>query len=104
MTEKKVWTKEEIAHLIMTDERWTVRALLALFARQTEDEQLHEETHWNNNMGFMACDASYLSRMAKAAKQWGRLTEKQLHTVRYRRNGKPRIKVYAGQLTKIANG
>lgn len=97
MTAKK-WTKDEIAAKLATDDKWLIRGLLAIYARQTEEEKAADTTREDNGIGFNAFDASILSDMAKQYKDWGKLTNRQLVIVR------KCMKKYAGQLAKIANG
>ena len=40
--------KEDILHLLRTDKRAVARALVVLHARQTRDEQVSEDTHYDN--------------------------------------------------------
>lgn len=98
----KTWTKEEIAQKLLTDDRWLYRALLTLYARQTEFEQVAGETRAKNGVGFTTIDAEWLTIMAKKLKEQGFLTPKQKQYVRFTRKGGPRIVKYAAQLAKLA--
>jgi hypothetical protein len=95
--EAKVWTKDEIKEKLKTDDRWLIRALLAIYNKQTEDEQANDMTAHYNNVGFNGLDAEWLSKMARFYKDRGFLSPKQLMHVR-----KKMLK-YSGQLAKIAN-
>lgn len=55
------YTKENIQEKMTTDIRWTERAVLVLFDRQTEDEQKIEDTVHNNGVGFNGVDGKYLT-------------------------------------------
>ena len=83
------------------------RALIALYAKQTEDEQCSENTHHSNAMGFNANDAAYCSSVAKSALSYQAfckakglaftgLTPKQSKAIA------KKIAKYSGQLAKIA--
>ena len=94
----KKWTKAEIAFQIETNNAWLVRALLAIYNRQTEDEKSSELTKHENGVGFNGVDSPYLSRIAQFYLQRGFLTKPQIEAVRQK------MKKYAGQLADIANG
>jgi len=93
----KTWTADEIREKILTDDRWTIRGLLAIYKFQTEIEKEAEETLENNNVGFNGADGKILSSIAKWYLEKNFLTEKQIYAVR-KRLGK-----YSGQLARIAN-
>ncbi len=92
------YTKEQIKENILTKDAWTLRALLAIYERQTASEQAAGQTIEHNGVGFTGPDAEILSSIADFYSRRGFVTERQMGVVR-RRIGK-----YAGQLTKIANG
>lgn len=95
----KKWTKDEIAHKLATDDRWLIRGMIAIWERQTEDEQSTESTEEQNGVGFNGLDAPILSSMvAQIQRPHGRLSVRQMEVIR------KMMKKYAGQLTKIANG
>jgi len=99
------YTIEEIAQKIATDDRWLLRGLLAIYSRQTKDEQHSEYTKHRNDIGFNAVDGSRLTRYAKWVISWNGGNRK------YRRPLGPaqlldcrkRMAKYARQLTEIAN-
>ncbi len=97
-TTKKIWTKEEIQELLKENDVAVIRGLLNLFALQTEDERISDETNHRNGVGFNGRDAEFLGSLARQAILRGKLTEKQLPYAR------KRILKYAGQLVKVANG
>lgn len=88
--------KTYIAEKIQTDAQWLRRAVVAIYERQTLDEQRTDSTNHHNKMGFTGADASFLSSIAKVIveKRYS-LTEKQLIVTR-KKMGK-----YVGQLVKI---
>ncbi len=61
----KTYTEEEIKQKVTTDWLWAERALLALYKRQTEDEQRAGEARHDNGVGFNAFDASLFSYCAE---------------------------------------
>jgi len=99
----KLMVRENIAQ----DDTWLIRGILALYARQTQDEKDSESTEHDNKMGFNGFDAEILSSFSKqilawqaqAVKQYASpLSAKQVSLAR-KKMGK-----YAGQLARIARG
>lgn len=96
-------TVQSICHMLETRDDAVGRALVALNARQTEDERAAETTKHDNGRGFRSCDARMGTSMAKQYLQRGFLTPKQLAYWRKpNKNGKPRIACYATQLLIVA--
>jgi hypothetical protein len=91
------FTKENILHIISTKEGALERAFLAIYDRQTHQEQSASTTLNRNDIGFNAADASSGSYFARWAKQGRRLSGK------HREKGMKIIRKYAGQLADIAN-
>ena len=52
LSEKQLWTKERIVTLLESNPRAVERAVLAIYARQTLEEQHSETTKENNGRGF----------------------------------------------------
>lgn len=98
MAETKVYTKAEIADKLATNDRWLIHGLMAIYAKQTYEEQAGDRTVEENGMGFNAFDAPILSDMARQYQTSGYLSKRQLVIIR------KCMKKYAGQLVKIANG
>lgn len=98
MTTPTKWTKEAIKARLEKDDKWLVRGLLAIYGRQTAEEQTHGQTVEDNGIGFNGVDAEILTSFALQFQQRGFLTTKQLEIAR-----KKMLK-YGGQLAKIANG
>jgi hypothetical protein len=100
-----MYTKESIRTLLETSDLAVERGLLALYDRQTVDEQSMEATCHRNGVGFSAFDAEFLSGLAvqiqKRLDAGNRpgccLSSKQLLCAR------KKILRYAGQLAEIAN-
>lgn len=83
MTTTKVWNKESIQHLLQVSDKAVANAILALYARQTSDEQASEGTHHHNGRGFNSRDAAFLSSIAKALPRYSNhMTPRQLKAAR----------------------
>lgn len=96
-------TQEQIVNMLKTNSRAVARALVALAARQTADEQLSQRTKYHNQQGFRPCHARMGTSMANFFKRNGYLTEKQIAYWRVKqKDGKMRIEIYASQLLEIA--
>lgn len=88
--------KDHVKNKLANDPRWLVAGLIAIYKRQTEDEQRAEQTELHNNVGFNSADAEILTGFAKQwlTREW--FSDKQMAILR-RKMGK-----YAGQLARIA--
>ena len=94
----RVWTKEDVQELIRSNDAAVARAILALYARQTADEQRAETTRHHNGVGFNGRDAAFLSSVAKALPRWNNhMTPRQLAAAR------KMLPKYWRQLCEIAN-
>lgn len=93
----KHWTSEDIKALLIESDKAVARAILAIYGRQTADEQAVGETTQHNGVGFNGVDANFLSSLAKFYQSKGFLSAGQ---VKY---GRKAIMKYAGQLVNIAN-
>jgi len=106
-TARKIWTDAEIRDTIAfgKDPWWVVRAIEAIFERQTEDEQRTESTNLNNKVGFGAADARLMSGFAKQIKEWrdGKSNYAFPLSPRQIAKARERMPKYAGQLAGIAN-
>ena len=89
-------TKEFIKEKLKTDDRWLCRGILAIFSKQTYEEQNAEATIKDNGIGFNGVDAYILSSFAKQLQKGYKLSPKQLAIAT------KRMPKYAGQLLKIA--
>ena len=92
MGNTKVWDKKAVQELIATNDKAVYRALLTVYANQTQAEQANHVTAASNNIGFTAFDAAVLTSFAQFLQKTGFLTPKQLAITR----GK--IKKYHRQL------
>lgn len=93
----RTWTEEEIKILIQTNDIVLYRALLKLYACQTETEKETHSTRNKNGEGFNSYDAKFLTSVSKFLKSRGYLTDKQKYIVR------KKLVKYNKQLTRIAN-
>jgi len=91
------WNKQNILALLAKDNKAVERGILAIYNKQTEDEQASDATRWLNGVGFSGVDAEFGSSLAKNIQKWGKLTDKQLPWAR------KIIFKYAQQLANIAN-
>lgn len=71
-------TTETIKEKVSKDPRWATRALIALYQRQTTDEQASERTIERNGQGFNGIDAEILSSFANQVLAGRTLSQKQL--------------------------
>lgn len=89
-------TRNEVTHLLLTNDRAVARALVVLYQRQTADEQSAASTRYSNGVGFNATDAKLGSDLAKRVIEGWRLTPGQMAAAR-----RMLIK-YGGQLVAAA--
>jgi hypothetical protein len=82
MTEPKVWTKADVQQLIATRDVAVARALMVVYANQTEAEKVVGDTVAHNGVGFTGTDGAFLTSCAKFYEKAGFLTEKQLAIAR----------------------
>jgi hypothetical protein len=79
------------------------RALVALFERQTREEQATDDTHINNNIGFTGADARSGSLTAKSYLKNKTLADWQVERwLKRAKNGYSRLTKYHKQLNEIA--
>lgn len=97
------YTESFIRHKLATDERWVRRALIRLYQRQTQDEQVSKQTRNHNLRGFQPADALWFSRLAEFAIKFPNkpLSEKQLKMAWRPWRDQPAICKYAGQILRI---
>lgn len=89
-------TREEVTHLLRTNDRAVERALVVLFQRQTADEQAAHDTRHTNGVGFNATDAKFGSNLAQKVLKGWKLTPAQISSARRM------IIKYGGQLVAAA--
>lgn len=59
------YNREDIVKIIEGSDKAVERAILAIFRRQTQDEQVQATTKHSNGVGFAGCDAHYGTYCAK---------------------------------------
>jgi hypothetical protein len=93
------YMKSVIAQKLLTEPAWVERAILALYERQTADEQAGGETRHDNAQGFTSADARRMSFVAEWLKKSNKnhLTREKALTVYG-----PKLHKYSGQLARIA--
>jgi hypothetical protein len=89
-------TVEFVREKIATDDRWLLRGLVAIYHKQTEDEQRDAATKHTNGVGFTGVDATFASSLAEQVIRRGSLSPKQMIFAR------KIMKKYAAQLVRIA--
>jgi len=95
--------KQDIIELLRTNDKAVARALVALTARQTADEQVQETVKYQNGEGYRPCHARMGTSMSAFYQKNGYLSPKQIAYWRHLdKNGKMRIALYANQLLAIA--
>ena len=77
------------------NDQWLTRGILAIYERQTADEQTQEQTRYSNGIGFGATDAEILSSFAKQLLKGWTLSAKQMQVARRC------MAKYSGQLARI---
>ena len=98
-----MFTKAQIVEMLATNDKAVARALVALNARQTSDEQTSEHTKYDNGRGFRPCHARMGTSMANFYTRFGTLSAKQIAYWRKpMKDGNMRIGIYAGQLLQVA--
>mgnify|MGYP006274819253 FL=1 len=93
MTKKDTLTA--LQQKLAIDDRWALRALLAIFKNQTEDEKDRAAVRDNNNKGFRSMDAVILTSFAKQVSNRRNLSTKQMAIVH------KLMPIYARQLMKF---
>lgn len=66
---------------LSTDSRWAIKAMLLIYSKQTQDEQLQGSTEHDNGVGFSGAHAEIMSSFAKQYQKWNKLSDKQLKIV-----------------------
>lgn len=82
---------------------FVVRAVNAIYARQTQDEQSNGITVVNNGIGFASCDAFLGKITSEGFKKWGKPSPALVDKwCAIGKNGFPRLAKYHSQLNQIA--
>lgn len=96
METKPLPNKCIIAEKIQTNPKWLYAGILAIYKRQTSDEQVAESTDHSNGRGFTGADARFGSSLAKKLLAGYTLTVNQTIAAR------KMMRKYSGQLLKVA--
>jgi len=91
----KIWDKDSIKELILTNDKAMIKALLLIYKNQTETEKIDESTKELNGIGFNKFDAEPLTSLVKWYNRKHYLTPRQLNL------GRKRMKKYSGQVIKM---
>lgn len=91
-----IWTKDKIRLLLQSDNRAVERAIVAIYHRQTFDEQATKETKHHNNMGFSSAHSRLGTYYAEWVLKGNHLTGNHLEKAR-----KIALR-YTDQLLKVA--
>lgn len=83
---------------LANDPAWLIAGMLALYGRQTEDEQSAQHTKYRNARGFNSADSEILTSFSLQWKRRTWLSDKQMAILRRK------MSKYAGQLARIARG
>ena len=94
---ERVWTQDEIKHLLEVNDKMVCRSLIKLYELQTESERDTGSTHVHNGVGFNGPDAPIMTSFAKFFKKTGFLTDKQMAICR------KKLMKYSKQLVRLAN-
>jgi hypothetical protein len=94
-------TKAQIRSKLALDQRWLERGILVIDARQTPDEAASRQTHWDNNRGWNAADASLGGYLANYIRSSRRPEGQRLSGV-WVQKVRAMMYKYAGQLARIA--
>ncbi len=99
----KQWSEQNIIDLLNRDDEKgaaaVTRAVIAIYNRQTADEQAVGDTRVHNNIGFNGADAKYLSFCATYA-----INTKRSLNGKHLDKARTKIIKYRKQLLEIANG
>ena len=76
------WNRQQINDLLRRNPRAVDRAMVALYRRQTQDEQRSDTTRHNNGIGFCSWSARKGSYYAKWVLSGRRLTGRHLQNAR----------------------
>jgi len=92
----KTYTKASIRDMLLANDAWLYRAVIAIYAGQTANEQAQGGTVEDNGIGFNGRDGVIMSSYAQQLNRTGSLSPKQTIVAR------KVMPKYAGQLLAIA--
>ena len=90
----QITSPEQFQEVIKQDQ-YAISALLTLYSYQTTDEQISLSTKHENGMGFNGTDGGFCSSLAMQYLRKGRLTEKQIASLR------KLLPKYHGQISEL---
>jgi hypothetical protein len=90
------WNKETIQALLETNPQAVYNGLVQIYRRQTHSEQVNEQTHDRNDIGFSGVDGKILTSFAKFYLSHKYLSPKQFAIA------KNKMKKYWRQLMEIS--
>ena len=99
-----MWTPTMITEKINRNDADVCAAVVTLYRKQTREEQNTRNTGEYNGVGFNKFDAEILSSFAEQIIRNKRRGRKYLLSVKQMEIARKRIRKYAKQLAKIANG
>jgi len=91
------WTRDRIVSLIQTNDKAVERGIIAIYKRQTLDEQASSDTKHHNSVGFSSAHARLGTYYAKWCLSGKRLSGEHLEKCR------KIVLRYVGQLMEEAN-
>lgn len=94
----KTWTEQEIVKLIETKDLAVTKAVIAIYNRQTADEQATKDARHTNGIGFSGADAKTLSYYAQYC-----INKNTTLNGKFLDDARKRIVKYRKQLVEIAN-
>ena len=100
---KRIWSKLEIIDALDRSDKFVENALIAMYERQTEEEQTNRETTCKNGIGFASSDGRWMSGLSETL--IARRNYKTPFSLKTETMDKLRraLKKYSGQIAEIAN-
>lgn len=92
----KVERIEKVRSLLMSSDKAVLRGIVAIYRRQTQEEQDLGVTNNKNGIGYSGADAEFMCSLAKQILERGALSAKQIEF------GRKKIVKYSRQLAEIA--
>lgn len=75
-------TKDSIQSLLLTSDKALARGVVAIYRRQTQDEQHAQAAIHENGVGFTGTDARFLSMVARTVLAHGEIHPGHIHATR----------------------
>jgi len=97
MNPPRVWNKQSIQELLERSDYAVERAVLAIYARQTQEEKGEGGTICRNSMGFSGSDGEWMSHLARDIEGGYKIPFHSLWRIR------KHMKRYWRQLVEVAN-